>query len=256
VFSVLKLSKKANSLVLSQLIIMKEADQNLTSNVYKGNQVFIHRNQLEWKDKNYVNGTQSCVSSFFHWMSVNFRDYMLFGYFTPYMKRAAYQGGSHVQPEFLPPLKKRDDLSMWSERFRKAASREYNRKNGPSRFSLGLALSRVFWTYFIAILFLKFFKIILDILASRSLKRFILYKQQISSESDITARATGSKLIKYFFIIKIMLANIFLFFYFSIFIRSFRCPYTVSLCFFLFTSRILVFTGYDAYSRLFGNYIV
>ncbi|XP_053991284.1 uncharacterized protein LOC128883204 isoform X2 [Hylaeus volcanicus] len=170
---------------------MKEEDLNSKNPVCKGHEVFIHRHQLEWKDKNHGRENQSRCVAFFQWISVNFRDYMLFGYFTPYMKRAAYQGGSHVQPEFLPPLKKRDDITMWSTKFRKVASTEFYRDSGPSKFALGFSLFRVFWTYFIAIFFFKFLKILLDILASRSLKRFLSYKQQISSESEIAARATA-----------------------------------------------------------------
>lgn len=175
--------------------------------------------------------------SWCRWTIAMFRDYALFGYFTPYMRRARELGAEAVLPERLPPLKKRDDINYWSTKFAAAAQREWTRPKGPSSVALFRVMWRVFWKYIIAIFLLKVLKIGLDVASSRFLKGFLKWQEQQPGTASSAVRTKG--VLHGLAVVFLQLACVFLFSQFQFWIERIMMRIEGSLATCLFRRTLM-----------------
>lgn len=127
----------------------------------------------------------------FHW----FHSRLLFGYFTPYMKKAQTEGAGSVRPEKLPDLWKHDDVAIWSRRFIHAARRQWERPDGPSKYALIVTLIRVFWLPFFCVLAVSVFEVQLNVASIMFMRRFLEW-QEMGVDSYTYAAITKGILYK------------------------------------------------------------
>lgn len=118
--------------------------------------------------------SKSFIMRFFFW----FQQYIMFGYFTPYMQRAAE--GKAVRPEELCSfLKERDNLEYWSRTFSTAATYETQKSSDDhSRYTLLRVIWRVYWKHIIAIFGIKLLQVGLDVLSSQFFKGFLEWQER------------------------------------------------------------------------------
>lgn len=119
-----------------------------------------------------------------------FHKYVLFGYFSPYMRLAKEQGCSAVRPDALPSLWASDDLVKWSNRF--TASQSQQNFENPSKWELLYTLYRTFSIQFIGIFLLKIVSTCLNLASVFSMSRFLRWQEGSPESVTIKERNMGT----------------------------------------------------------------
>lgn len=103
-----------------------------------------------------------------------FSQYILFGYFSPYMRLAKEQGSAAVRPEQLPELWPSDDLAKWFRKFSAVAERD---RRSPSRWQLLRAIGTVFWMPLTGLFLVRLVTTVLSLASIILMGRFLRWQE-------------------------------------------------------------------------------
>lgn len=131
------------------------------------------------------------------WFQVQFHQYLLFGYFSPFMRLAKTGGSEAVRPENLPELWPSDNVDLWANRFCTQIDRSAYKSSKFFLFSpspqtaVFSTVTSVFWLHLTGIICIKIVLTLLSLTSVFMMTSFLEWQELDPNTATAAQRTKG-----------------------------------------------------------------